>query len=137
MYGHEYWQVVAHVLVYVAFMILGSILFAKFWIETTNMGPEAVAKQIQKSGMQIPGFRRDPRVLKRVLEQYIPAVTVISGAFVGALAAFADLVGTTGQSSGTGVLLMVGIIIRMSEQIVKEREIDRQPILARLFGFDT
>lgn len=137
MYGHEYWQVVAHVLLYVGFMIGGSVLFAKFWIETTNMGPEAVAKQIQKSGMQIPGFRRDPRVLKRVLEQYIPAVTVISGAFVGALAAFADMVGTTGQSSGTGVLLMVGIIIRLSEQIVKEREIDRQPILARLFGFDT
>jgi hypothetical protein len=24
----------------------------------------------------------------------------------------------------------------MSEEIVKEREIDRQPILARLFGFE-
>jgi len=137
MYGHDYWQVLVHVLVYVGFMVGGSILFAKFWIETTNMGPEAVAKQIQKSGMQIPGFRRDPAVLKRVLQQYIPSITVMSGAFVGALAAFADLLGTTGSSSGTGVLLMVGIIIRTSEQLVKEREIDRQPILARLFGFET
>lgn len=136
MYGHDYWQVLAHVLIYCLFMIGGSILFAKFWIETTNMGPEAVAKQIQKSGMQIPGFRRDPAVLKRVLQQYIPSITVMSGAFVGALAAFADLLGTTGSSSGTGVLLMVGIIIRTSEQMVKEREIDRQPILARLFGFE-
>jgi preprotein translocase subunit SecY len=137
MYGHSIEQVLVHVLLYLGFMIGGSILFAKFWIETTNMGPEAVAKQIQKSGMQIPGFRRDPKVLRRVLEQYIPAITVMSGAFVGALAAFADMIGTTGQSSGTGVLLMVGIVIRMSEQIVKEREIDRQPILARLFGFET
>lgn len=137
MYGHSYEQVVVHVLLYLGFMIGGSVLFAKFWIETTNMGPEAVAKQIQKSGMQIPGFRRDPKVLRRVLEQYIPSITVMSGAFVGALAAFADMIGTTGQSSGTGVLLMVGIVIRMSEQIVKEREIDRQPILARLFGFET
>ncbi len=137
MYGHDYWQVLVHVIVYCSFMIGGSILFAKFWIETTNMGPEAVAKQIQKSGMQIPGFRRDPAVLKRVLQQYIPSITVMSGAFVGALAAGADLLGTTGSSSGTGVLLMVGIIIRTSEQIVKEREIDRQPILARLFGFET
>lgn len=136
MYGHDYLQVLAHVLLYLTFMIGGSILFAKFWIETTNMGPEAVAKQIQQSGMQIPGFRRDPAVLKRVLQQYIPSITVMSGAFVGALAAFADLLGTTGSSSGTGVLLMVGIIIRTSEQIVKEREIDRQPILARLFGFE-
>ncbi len=136
-FGHDFFQVLAHVLVYLSFMILGSVLFAKFWIETTNMGPEAVAKQIQKSGMQIPGFRRDPKVLRRVLDQYIPAITVMSGAFVGALAGFADMLGTTGQSSGTGVLLMVGIIIRMSEQIVKEREIDRQPVLARLFGFET
>jgi preprotein translocase subunit SecY len=136
-YGHDNFKVLLHVLTYLGFMIFGSILFAKFWIETTNMGPEAVAKQIQKSGMQIPGFRRDPKVLRRVLDQYIPAVTVMSGAFVGALAGVADMIGTTGQSSGTGVLLMVGIIIRMSEQIVKEREIDRQPILARLFGFET
>ncbi len=136
-YGHNYIQVGIHVFVYLSFMIGGSILFAKFWIDTTNMGPEAVAKQIQKSGMQIPGFRRDPKVLRRVLDQYIPAITVMSGAFVGALAAFADMIGTTGQSSGTGVLLMVGIVIRMSEEIVKERELDRQPILAKLFGFET
>ncbi len=136
-YGHDNFKVFVHVAIYLGFMIGGSILFAKFWIETTNMGPEAVAKQIQKSGMQIPGFRRDPKVLRRVLDQYIPAITVMSGAFVGALAAMADMIGTTGQSSGTGVLLMVGIVIRMSEEIVKEREIDRQPILARLFGFET
>ena len=108
--------------------------FAKFWIETTNMGPEAVAKQIQSSGMQIPGFRRDPRVLKRVLERYIPVVTVLSGAFVGSLAAFADLIGTTGQSSGTGVLLMVGIIIRMYEQIGKEQAMEMHPVLRGFFG---
>ncbi len=136
-YDHSGLQVFLRIVVYMGFMIGGSILFAKFWIETTNMGPEAVAKQIQKSGMQIPGFRRDPKVLRRVLEQYIPTVTVMSGAFVGALAAGADMIGTTGQSSGTGVLLMVGIVIRMSEEIVKEREIDRQPVLARLFGFET
>ncbi len=75
-------------------MIFGSILFAKFWIETTNMGPRDVAKQIQNSGMVIPGFRRDPRVLGRVLERYIPVVTVIGGFAVGALAGFADALGT-------------------------------------------
>jgi preprotein translocase subunit SecY len=128
------WQVVLHVVMYCSVMILGSIVFAKFWIETTNMGPEAVAKQIQSSGMQIPGFRRDPRVLKRVLERYIPVVTVLSGAFVGALAAFADLIGTTGQSSGTGVLLMVGIIIRMYEQIGKEQAMEMHPVLRGFFG---
>ncbi len=132
--GHDYIQVSAHVIVYLSVMIIGSVLFAKFWIETTNMGPEDVAKQIESSGMQIPGFRRDPRVLRKVLERYIPMVTVISGAFVGALAAMADMIGTTGNSSGTGVLLTVGIIIRLYEEIGKEQMMEMHPVLRGFFG---
>jgi len=132
--GHDYWQVWVHILVYLGIMVLGSILFAKFWIETTNMGPEDVAKQIQNSGMQIPGFRRDPRVLKKVLKRYIPMVTVISGAFVGGLAAIADMIGTVGNTSGTGVLLAVGIIIRLYEEIGKEQMMEMHPVLRGFFG---
>ena len=131
---HAYWQVWVHVIVYLGIMIFGSILFAKFWIETTNMGPEDVAKQIQSSGMQIPGFRRDPRVLKKVLKRYIPMVTVISGAFVGGLAAIADMIGTVGNTSGTGVLLAVGIIIRLYEEIGKEQMMEMHPVLRGFFG---
>ena len=98
------------------------------------MGPDAVAKQIQRSGMRIPGFRRDPRVLKKVLNRYIPTVTVISGAFVGLLAALADMVGTVGNTSGTGVLLTVGIIIRLYEQIGKEQMMEMHPVLRGFFG---
>jgi preprotein translocase subunit SecY len=134
MRGHEYWQVAAHTMIYFLIMVVGSIIFAKFWIETTNMGPEDVAKQIQSSGMQIPGFRRDPRVLKKVLERYIPVVTVISGAFVGGLAALADMVGTVGNTSGTGVLLTVGILIRMYEDIGREQLIEMHPVLRGFFG---
>ncbi|MCK4444294.1 MAG: preprotein translocase subunit SecY [Thermoplasmata archaeon] len=130
MRGHEYWQVLVHVLIYVSAMVLGSIMFAKFWIETTNMGPEAVAKQIESSGMQIPGFRRTPRTFKRVLERYIPAVTVISGAAVGGLAAGADMIGTVGNASGTGVLLAVGIMIHFYEAIARER-LEEMPRLIR------
>jgi preprotein translocase subunit SecY len=127
-------QIGIHVIVYVSVMIIGSILFAKFWIETTNMGPEAVAKQIESSGMQIPGFRRDPRVLKRVLERYIPVVTVISGATVGALAAGADLIGTVGNASGTGVLLSVGIMIQLYDAIGREQMMEMHPVLRGFFG---
>ncbi len=122
------------VVIYVSIMILGSVLFAKFWVETTNMGPRAVASQIQKSGMQIPGFRRDPRVLERVLERYIPAVTVLSGAIVGGLAAFADLIGTTGNASGTGVLLTVGILIHFYEAMGREQMMEMNPIMRGFFG---
>ena len=132
--GHEPWQLVAHIIVYMGIMVLGSIVFAKFWIETTNMGPADVAKQIQGSGMQIPGFRRDPRIVEKVLERYIPTVTVFSGAMVGFLAAGADMIGTVGQSSGTGVLLTVGIMIRMYEQIGKEQMMEMHPVLRSFFG---
>jgi len=127
-------QIGIHVIVYVSVMIFGSVLFAKFWIETTNMGPEAVASQIESSGMQIPGFRRDPRVLKRVLERYIPVVTVISGATVGALAAGADLIGTVGNASGTGVLLAVGIMIQLYDAIGREQMMEMHPVLRGFFG---
>ncbi len=122
------------VVIYLTIMIIGSVLFAKFWIETTDMGPTAVARQIQGSGMQIPGFRRDPRVLRKVLERYIPVVTVIGGAAVGALAGFADLVGTVGRASGTGLLLTVGIMIRMYEDIAKEQAMEMHPVLRGFFG---
>jgi len=127
-------QIGIHVVVYVGVMIFGSVLFAKFWIETTNMGAEAVASQIESSGMQIPGFRRDPRVLKRVLERYIPVVTVISGATVGGLAAGADLIGTVGNASGTGVLLAVGIMIQLYDAIGREQMMEMHPVLRGFFG---
>ena len=132
--GHAAWQFALKLMIYLTIMIFGSILFAKFWIETTNMGPADVAKQIQSSGMQIPGFRRDPRVLRKVLERYIPVVTVIGGAAVGALAGFADCIGTIGNASGTGVLLTVGIIIRMYEDIAKEQAMEMHPVLRGFFG---
>jgi preprotein translocase subunit SecY len=115
-------------------MVMGSILFAKFWVETTNLGPASVAKQIQRSGMQIPGFRRDPRILERVLERYIPTITVMSGALVGALAAFADMIGTTGNASGTGVLLTVGILIHLYEAIGREQMMEMNPVMRGFFG---
>jgi len=131
--GLDYWQVALHLLIYLLVFIGGSIVFARFWIMTTNMGPEDVARQIESSGMQIPGFRRDPRVLRRVLDRYIPVVTVISGAFVGALAAGADMIGTVGAASGTGVLLAVGIMIQLYEAIGREQMMEMHPVLRQFF----
>ena len=135
-YGHSLGQIMTHVFVYVFFMTAGSTVFAKFWIETTNMGAKDVAKQIERTGMQIPGFRKNPVVLERILERYIPPVTLFSGAFVGLLAAGADLLGTVGNATGTGLLLAVGIILRSYEQIQKEQAMEMHPVLRDFFGAD-
>jgi preprotein translocase subunit SecY len=132
--GHGAIPNLMRVIIYFTVMVLGSIMFAKFWISTTNMGAESVANQIQRSGMQIPGFRRDPRVLRRVLDRYIPIVTVLSGAIVGALAAGADLIGTTGNASGTGVLLTVGILIQFYEAMGREQMMEMHPVMRGFFG---
>tara|TARA_Y100001970_G_scaffold133778_1_gene164857 strand:- start:96 stop:2018 length:1923 start_codon:yes stop_codon:yes gene_type:complete len=133
-YGHSLGQIMLHVFTYVFVMTAGSTVFAKFWIETTNMGAKDVAKQIERTGMQIPGFRKNPVVLERILERYIPPVTLFSGAFVGLLAAGADLLGTVGNATGTGLLLAVGIILRTYEQIQKEQAMEMHPVLREFFG---
>ena len=133
-YGHSLTQIMIHVVTYVFVMTAGSTIFAKFWIETTNMSAKDVAKQIERTGMQIPGFRKNPVVLERILERYIPPVTLFSGAFVGLLASGADLLGTVGNATGTGLLLAVGIILRTYEQIQKEQAMEMHPVLRDFFG---
>tara|TARA_B110000444_G_scaffold252849_1_gene282743 strand:+ start:3817 stop:5754 length:1938 start_codon:yes stop_codon:yes gene_type:complete len=135
-FGHSLTQMMVHVIFYVALMTVGSMVFAKFWIDTTNMGTKDVAKQIERTGMQIPGFRKNPKILEKILENYIPPVTYFSGAFVGLLAAGADLLGTVGNASGTGLLLAVGIILRTYEQIQKEQAMEMHPMIRQFFGAD-
>ena len=132
--GHGAIANISHMAIYMSVMVIGSIFFAKFWVQTTNLGSDSVAKQIQKSGMQIPGFRKDPRVMKRVLDRYIPTITIISGALVGALAAFADMLGTTGNAGGTGVLLTVGILIKFYESMGREQMMEMNPLMRGFFG---
>jgi preprotein translocase subunit SecY len=130
----DWWQVVARIGVDLTFMVIGGAIFAIFWVETTGMGPEATAKQIQNSGMQIPGFRRNPQVIEKVMERYIPQVTVIGGALVGLLAVMANMLGTIGQVSGTGLLLTVSITYKLYEEIAEEQLMEMHPMMRQMFG---
>jgi preprotein translocase subunit SecY len=132
--NNEWYQVLARLGVDLTFMIIGGAIFAIFWVETTGMGPESTAKQIQNSGMQIPGFRQSPGVIEKVLERYIPQVTVIGGALVGALAVLANLFGTIGQVSGTGLLLTVSITYKLYEEIAEEQLMEMHPMMRQMFG---
>jgi preprotein translocase subunit SecY len=98
------------------------------------MGPEATAKQIQNSGMQIPGFRRNPQVIEKVMERYIPQVTVIGGALVGLLAVLANMLGTIGGVSGTGLLLTVSITYKLYEEIAEEQLMEMHPMMREMFN---
>ena len=57
----------AHIL----FMTIGSVIFAWFWVQTAGMDAKSQAAQIIKAGLQVPGFRKDERIMEHVLERYI------------------------------------------------------------------
>ena len=134
--GGVYRQIFLRAIGYTIAMVLGSVMFARFWVYTANMDAKSVARQIQKSGFGIPGFRRDPRILQRVLERYIPYLTDLGGIAVGLLAAFADFTGALAR--GTGILLAVMIIYRMYEVIMSQYLMDMSPALRKFLteGFE-
>ncbi len=130
----EPWQILLRVSTDLFIMVIGGAIFAIFWVETTNMGPAATAQQIQRSGMQIPGFRRNPAVLEKVMQRYIPLVTVVGGALVGFLAVGANMLGTIGAVGGTGLLLTVSIVYKLYEEIAEEQLMEMHPMMRQMFG---
>lgn len=125
-------ELILQAAVYTFLLVAGSAFFSVLWVKTANMSAESQAKQILASGLQIPGFRRDPRVLESILNRYIPSLTVVGGAAVGLLAAFADLSGAL--SRGTGILLAVMIIYQLYEQITRQHAMDMHPALRKMMG---
>lgn len=126
------WFDVGHALVYTFFLVVGSVIFSVFWVQTSGMDAGNVAKQIIGSGLQIPGFRRDERVLEHLLKRYIMPLTVMGGVAIGVLAASADLLGAL--SRGTGILLAVMIIYRLYEDIAKQHMMDLNPSMRKMMG---
>lgn len=120
------------VLIYAIVFIGLSILFALLWVEISGIGPDKVANQLSNMGVQVPGFRSSKVQFKRILNKYIPTITVLGGAFVGLLAFAADLTGALG--GGTGVLLTVGVVYKLYEEIAKEQLMDVNPMLRRFLG---
>jgi preprotein translocase subunit SecY len=120
------------VLIYGVVFIAACILFAVLWVELSGIGPKQVSKQLHGMGMQIPGHRSSRAHFEKILKRYIPAITVLGGAFVGLLAFGADLTGALG--GGTGVLLTVGIVYKLYEEIAQEQLMDMHPMLRNFLG---
>ncbi len=107
-----------HMVSYLIYMVIGSTVFAYFWVKTSGMDANSQAKQILNSGLQIPGFRKDARIIERVLERYITPLTILGGVGIGVLAVSADIL--SALTSGTGILLLVMIIYQFYQQLARE-----------------
>lgn len=113
-------EIALRIFVDMTFMVVGGAIFAVFWIRTTNKDAKAVAEQLHVSDMAIPGFRRNPQRMEKVLDRYIPYVTIVGGALIGFLAVMANMMGTIGMVDGTGLLLAVSITYKIYEEIAEE-----------------
>jgi preprotein translocase subunit SecY len=121
-------QAATHILFYMSL----SVLFAFFWVKTSGMDASSQAKNIISSGLQIPGFRKDERILESVLQRYILPLTIMGGAAIGLLAATADLLGAL--TSGTAILLGVMIIYQYYQSISQQHAVDMSPALKKFMG---
>lgn len=119
-------------LIYILFMVAGAVLFSWFWMQTSGLDPRSQAKQMMSSGLTIPGFRKDIRVLERLLERYIYPLTIMGGIAIGLLASLADISGALGQ--GTGILLTVMIIYKLYEEIAQQHMYDMNPMMRKFMG---
>ncbi|MBR0271835.1 MAG: preprotein translocase subunit SecY [Methanobrevibacter sp.] len=123
-----------HIIVYAIFFLACCVLFSYLWVEISGLNAKKISEQLYNSGIQIPGFRSSKRQLYKILRKYIPALTILSGLYVGLIAFFADLTGALG--GGTGVLLTVGIIHKLYEEMAEEQLMSSNPLLRKFLGGD-
>lgn len=109
-----------------------AILFGLLWVEIAGLSPAQQAENLIKSGLEIPGIRRNIKILERMLAKYIYPLTVLSSIIVASIAIIANILGAYG--SGTGLLLAVGIIYQYYTMIAYERTLEAYPMLKRLLG---
>lgn len=118
--------------VYVIFFTAIVTVFSRLWVELGGLSAKTAARNLLDADVQVPGFRRSEGSVEGLLNRYIPALTLISGIIIGLLASLSDMLGVFG--TGTGVLLMVNIMVSYYQTLVKEQVDTYMPKLAALLG---
>ncbi len=118
--------------IYIAIFFALCIAFGIAWVEIAGLNPEAQAENLIRSGFEIPGMRRNPRVLASYLARYIYPLTVLSSIIVALIAIVGDIFLCYG--TGTGILLAVGIVYNYYQMLVYEKTLEMYPALKRLIG---
>ena len=121
-------QTLGHVIFYMFF----AAMFSVFWVKTSGMDASVQANNILKSGLQIPGFRKDHRILEAILSRYVMPLTVMGGLAIGLLASLADILGTL--VGGTALLLGIMIIFQFYQNIAQQHALDMNPAMKKMIG---
>jgi len=130
--GSWEWTLLGQTLGHVIFFMFFSALFSVFWVKTSGMDAGAQADNILKSGLQIPGFRKDKRILESILARYVLPLTIMGGMAIGLLAAIADILGTL--VAGTALLLGIMITFQFYQNIAQQHAMDMNPAMKKMMG---
>jgi protein transport protein SEC61 subunit alpha len=120
--------------IYLIIFIFLCIMLGRLWVEVSGLAPRDIAQQILDSGMQVPGFRSSERIIERILKRYIPTLIILNGLIIATMSFFADSLGAL--TSGTGLLIAIGIIHQYSESIAKEMAAAQYPGMRAMLGLD-
>ena len=121
-------QLFSHMIFYMFF----AALFSVFWVKTSGMEASNQAQNILNSGLQIPGFRKDKRVLETILARYVMPLTIMGGLAIGLLASLADALGSL--IPGTSLLLGIMITFQFYQSISQQHAMDMNPALKKMMG---
>jgi protein transport protein SEC61 subunit alpha len=120
--------------IYLFIFLLLCIYLGKIWVEVSGLASRDVAQQILDSGMMVPGFRSSAKIIEKILDRYIPTLIVLNGLIIGSLSFMADSLGAL--TSGTGLLIAIGIIHQYAETISKEVAAQQYPAMKGFLGLD-
>ena len=119
--------------VYVIFMTAIVTVFSRLWVELGGLSARTAARNLLDADVQVPGLQAIWRVLSRPCSTgtYL-SLTLLSGMIIGLLAGISDVLNVFG--TGTGILLMVNIMVSYYQTLVKEQVDTYMPNLAALIG---
>ncbi|MFW9826933.1 MAG: preprotein translocase subunit SecY [Candidatus Thorarchaeota archaeon] len=121
-------------IIYLVVFIVLCILLGRVWVEVSGLAPRDIAGQIIDSKMHVPGFRSSSKIIERILKRYIPTLVILNGIIIACLSFTADSL--RALTSGTGLLIAIGIIHQYGETIAKELAASQYPGMRALLGMD-
>ena len=130
--GGFMWRYAIQGLVHTLFYMALCVLFSVFWVKTSGMDSKAQASKIASSGLQVSGFRQDPRIMESILDRYIMPLTIMGGAAIGLLASLTNLLGAL--VSGTAILLVIMIFYQFYQNIAQQHMTDMNPAMRKFMG---
>ncbi|MCW1293376.1 MAG: hypothetical protein QXV66_00095 [Candidatus Rehaiarchaeum fermentans] len=118
---------------YFLILIVGTAVFSYVWLFIGGQDPNSIADQLLSTGLMMPGFRPDKRILASTLSKYLIPLSVLGGAITGFIAAIATLFNSL--IPGIGIILIVMVSYQFYYYLQNENPSEVQPLKEKIRSF--